>query len=457
MKLLIIKSNWLFESDLRLDGKFHLSDGRLARKKISNSPYPIKSIGEVTKDIFYGGRDRRIYVKDPKKGILFMGSADMLKSSFDTLKYISKRHTKNLDSYLLGTGWTLVSRSGTIGNTVFTNEDYRDKAASEHIIRIPPGTDILPGVLYSYLSSKYGYALLTQGTFGAVIQHIEPEFLAELPIPILPDALQQVVHNLMMVAAKLRVESNEIIASLLQKINTHLKDELGNLKKVNISSRSINDIVRFDKRFDAPYNISMGRRIHDKFTSGKYVTLASLSEVFHPMLFGKKQLKGSVSRGNPLYKSSSMMKMKPETDFWLSLNKTESYAKLKVKEGWVLISRTGTVGNVVRITKSMNDVFIDDHMIRVKPKEKFSGLIYIFLKSFYGHKLIDFQKYGSVQEVINSDYIERIPIPQKLLADNILTEFNDNVRDSAAKIDKAIDYENEAIVLIEKEIESWQK
>lgn len=140
MKLIIAESKWLNDSDLRIDGKFHLSDGRVARLTIGKSPYVVKTIGSVTKDIFYGGRDRRVYVEDSSKGVPFMGISDMLKSDLNSLKYISTKNTKNLKSYILSSGWTLVSRSGTIGNTVFTNSDYASKAASEHIIRIIPQT-----------------------------------------------------------------------------------------------------------------------------------------------------------------------------------------------------------------------------------------------------------------------------------------------------------------------------
>lgn len=456
MKTISADTSWVNSSGLRLDSKFHLSQGRLTKLTIENSPYPLTSIGKVSKDIFFGGRAKRIYVTDPAKGVPFMGSADMLKSDFESLKFISSKHTADLQSYFVDEGWTLISRSGTIGNTVYVNRDFENKAASEHIIRVVPNGKLFSGFIYAYLTSKYGYSLLTQGTFGAVIQHIEPQHVEGLPIPIFPVNKQKEIHLLIKDSSDLRGEANSIISNLVKRINDLVRANMTNLK-TRMSIRSISDVACFEKRLDAPFNVGTGRLIYDKIISEKFVTLSSVSEVFHPMLFGKKQMKGSELRGNPLYKSSSMMKKRPETDFMLSLKKEQLYSKLQVKEGWVLISRTGTVGNVVRINKSMNGVFIDDHMIRVKPIPKYSGLIYIYLKSFYGQRLIEFQKYGSVQEQINSGYIERIPIPYYLLSDTLLSELNELVVDASNKIDKAILAEKKAVDKIEKEIESWQK
>ena len=47
------------------------------------------------------------------------------------------------------------------------------------------------GLVYAYLASKYGHSLLTQGTFGAVIQHMEPDFVANIPIPNFPIEFQE--------------------------------------------------------------------------------------------------------------------------------------------------------------------------------------------------------------------------------------------------------------------------
>jgi type I restriction enzyme S subunit len=354
----------------------------------------------------------------------------------------------------------LVSCAGAVGNIRLITKELDGVIGSQDIIRVIADESKSPvGFIYAYLSSPTAYNYIQSFIYGSVVPRIDPTTLSKLPIPFFPGNKQNKIHNLMIQAAELRVNGNKILGLLRKEIEQSIEKEfsfsLVDYKKY--SSVSIKNIRQFEQRFDAPYNCDVGRKMYERIISNEYVTLSSISEVFLPILFGKKQLKGTPSKGNGLYKSSSMMQLKPETDFWLSLKKIESYSKLQVKNDWVLVSRSGTVGNVVRISERLNNIFIDDNMVRIIPNENYSGLIYIYLSTIYGQELIKFQKYGSVQDHINSDYIGRIPFP-KFLTDNLfLKRVQESVQNAYKMIDQGNFYEQEAIRLIETEIDQWQK
>lgn len=67
---------------------------------------------------------------------------------------------------------------------------------------------------------------MTQGTFGAVIQHIEPAFVGSIAIPLFPDSFQQDVDDLIQEAARLREESADMLtkAELLLKTEANLRE-----------------------------------------------------------------------------------------------------------------------------------------------------------------------------------------------------------------------------------------
>lgn len=222
MKTLIAKNTWFANSDLRLDASYHLSDGQLTLIAFKKANIPTVPLKNVTERIFYGGRSKRVYINKPENGLPFIKGADIIKADFSNLKIISRKRTVNLHEYFLEEGWTVITRSGTIGNTAYVNKDFIGKAASDDIIRVVPST-IPSGFLYAFLSSKNGKALLTHGTYGAVIQHIEPEHIENIPIPILSNDKQLEIHNLIVKSANLRVESNQMLdnakAELLQKSN----------------------------------------------------------------------------------------------------------------------------------------------------------------------------------------------------------------------------------------------
>ncbi|AEA44936.1 methylation-associated defense system restriction endonuclease subunit S MAD5 [Fluviicola taffensis] len=457
MKKAIVSSNTINSNSGILKPNFHLNYGKKRIGAAQKNGCPFLPLGEVTKKVFTGGIFKRIFISNPEYGIPYISAQHMMNlNPLDVSKIISKKYTPRQEDMTLRHNQILLSCAGTVGNVRLIGNELDGIIGSQDIIRIiADNSKMLYGYLFAYLSTPTAYNYIQSYIYGSVVPRIEPNTISKLPVPIISREKQVKIHELIKEASHLRTEANNTFSKLINEINTLLEIEIER-KNIKYSFRKIRDIKMFEKRLDASYNCGPGRRIYDVISKQDHITLKDISEIFHPMLFGKKQLKGS-ENGNFLFKSSSMMKMKPETDFVLSLRKVDLYSKLQVKEGWSLISRTGTVGNVVRINKTLADIYIDDHMIRVKPNENYSGLIFIYLKSFYGQKLIEFQKYGSVQEVINSDYIERIPIPKFLLEEKLIMRFNKEVKEASSKIDKAALNEFNSNELIEKEIESWQK
>ncbi|MCD8202610.1 MAG: restriction endonuclease subunit S, partial [Prevotella sp.] len=210
----------------RIDASYHLSEGKTTQRLIAHSPYPLIKVGDCAKRIWHAGRWRRVYVSNPEHGITLVGSSAMLKSDLSGEKLISRKYTEDIVDKILKKGWILISCSGTIGNCAFTNAQHAEKLASQDVIRINPNNILRAGLVYAYLSTKYGYTMLTQGTFGAVIQHIEPQHVSAIPIPQFPDAFQEEVDNLIQESARLRDEATEALdkAKVLLKEYAGLKD-----------------------------------------------------------------------------------------------------------------------------------------------------------------------------------------------------------------------------------------
>lgn len=64
------------------------------------------------------------------------------------------------------------------------------------------------GYIYAYLKSKIGQQILLTNSYGAVITHIEPEHLADVPIPNAPVEIKQEIHKMVIDSYALRDESN---------------------------------------------------------------------------------------------------------------------------------------------------------------------------------------------------------------------------------------------------------
>lgn len=457
MKVTSAKSDWIKESDLRLDASFHLSEGRSVRKLIANAPYEVRDLEFVTTRIFYGGRAKRNYVKDPSRGVPYMGGAGMLKSDFTSLKYISKKNTPFLKEYLLEKGWILISRSGTIGNTVYTNDNFVGKAGSDDIIRVIPNGKISSGTLYAYLTSKFGYALMTQGTFGAVIQHIEPDFLSSLPVPIFPKELQKKVEELISAAADLRYKftSNLKLAhDLFDKSIFHERKPL--TKKIGTygSDTILNGLHR---RLDATHYLNL-ITIEEAFKSD--ITTKELRDlVKHPMFTAQRGKRNYVKKGVKFLSTTDISQSNPYLiNKYLSL-KTIGLKTLMVKKDWILVASSGQeiLGNVFLVDDTYNDCAINQHSIRVIIDEQRISphYVYGFLSYPKVKKYLRAGIYGSAILTINEDFMERIKVP--ILSSETMNDISNYVQFYQQQKEEACKLEFKAISLIEQEIESWQK
>ena len=441
---------WFSEGGVRLDSSYHLSEGRVYRKTLEKSPLGNKTIGTVSSDIFYGGRAKRVYVDSEKVGIPFMGSADMLRSDFSSLKYISKKLTKNLGAFLLEKGWTLISRSGTIGNTTYVTEDFDGKAASEHIIRVIPNEEIQSGYLYSFLSSRYGYSLMTQGTFGAVIQHIEPDYLSELPIPILPESKQQEIHNLIVEASNLRVEANK----LLREATNYFEEEYKVEGFTKVFSKKVTDLG-----FSwASYNNNLEcDKIENSY--GEQMTIGDVAtKCFAPPLF--KHIYLSKDNGHPFLTGAELTKFIKKYYRWLSPRGVKNINDYKVEKGTLLLYKSGTtdggiLGNVFIADDILHGACLSDHVIRITTDDlRISYWLYAFLKSSSGVKLIQKMATGSMIPFITPDRLLQVKVPKP---NDKLDWIFEKIEGYIEKSSESHRKELKAIDLVEKEIESWQK
>jgi len=455
MKKIIINSSWLNESDLRLDATFHLSDGPVTRLILKRSPNEITDLKSESKDIFKGNIFKRTYVLDSKYGHQFMTASNMMKSSLAKDSYVSKKYT-NLLNLVLEKGWILISRSGTLGNAVFTNEDFAGIVGSDDLIRVIPNEKrIKSGVLYAYLASHYGYGLLTQSGYGGVIQHIESHHLENLPIPILPEEQQKQIHKFVSRASKLRSDSNRTLRKILGNIDSGFTfDKPLKSFSVNIQSIKQGDKYTKESRLESDYYQPSTVSVINQIKKKKWQYLGDLTSEIHRSGLRDRKF---VNKGIPLITGQNLNLARLTGLKHLSRKFTRNIGKNTTEKSDILITVQGTIGKIEYVYKNMyQGVFASEQLskLKVKSDEIHPGYLFAFLLSKAGNIQLLKHKTGSVIEWIKENNIGSvvIPIPEDK-GESIGKKINLITR----KRELAFQLENQAIDLVEKEIESWQK
>ena len=447
---------------MRIDGKFHLSDGLQVRKLIKNAPYKVRSIFDVTSNIYCPGIFQRHYTSS---GTPFLGGADIQKQSYDSGKYLKESTTPNHEILAIKKGWTLVTCGGTVGETAFANRELAKCWVSQHVMRLIPD-GIKPGMLYSYLATNEGKMLLTTNTYGSVIPTLNSNSIGELPIPEFPGSFQQEVDDLIQESARLREEA----ADMLEKSKNLLKEKAG-----------LDNLVSED--YDYYGHRSADRKVSCFSIKQKEITTTTINAFNYSrrILNTKSKIQSTVPLKevllyNDVFSTGSFPRVEVsgnngimlinQSDIFDAIIKGKRISKRRVKTdnlveyGEVLIAGVGTLGDsekfchVIFANEDLVGQLVSGEFIRMKTtKEVTSGYLFAWLDTDYGFRLIRNTQAGTKLCRPIPRMLLEIPVP--LIDSDSMQEIDRLVREAHTKRYQANCNERKAISMVEKEIESW--
>jgi type I restriction enzyme, S subunit len=453
MKILTVKSKWFNESDLRLDAEFHLSDGPRTNRSIKSSGVAYKSLKNVTREIFKGQIFKRCYVSSPEHGIPFLTASDMVKADIDSGLFLSKKYTGKKESLLIKEDCILVSRSGTLGQTILTNKPFAGVIGSDDLIRIiPDPSKLSSGYLYAFLATKHGHSLLTQASYGGVIKHIEPHHIEQLPIPLLDKIKIDLIDKKIKQSSELRFHANKSLKEATSYFDSMFSD-VNHFERIFVKNTQ-----DFNFSWVGRNNDVIAERWINKIKSRQHLVIKNVADkAFSPPMFKHIYLKKD--NGYPFFTGAELAKSFRLKYRFLSEKGVKDIKDYTVKENTLLIyksgPRNGMVGDVFLLDKALNNACLSDHVIRVMITDKYiNSWCFAFLKSKVGKRILHNMATGTAVLFITPERIQNLVIPQP----------DKNLDFIASKIDDYINSFNEAHLLveeavniIEKEIESWQK
>lgn len=440
-------------STQRFDPSFHLSDAITLREKVENVPFEKVSIADATENVFLGNIFSRIFVKDAEHGIPYLAASDTVLANLDIGRYLSKKQASILSYLMLKKDWIVVTCSGTIGNVTYTNSSFENHIATHDLIRIVPNDEkILRGYLYAFLASEYGYNQLTQSQFGGVVKHINAEHVRNIKVPCFAEFFQEEVNDLVQEAARLREKAADALEYAISFFNTLFPIPFKDNCLGKVSSKEI--MTSINKRFEASFHISEGKDI-DKYIKEHY-EWKSLGEVCsnisRPDIFKRYYVKNGIT----FLGGADIFLATPNSEKRLSKTKTENISQLAIKEGTILLPRSGTIGNVAWAHAGHAQKLASEDVIRLLPNDILrAGYVYAFLASKYGKLLIQRYIFGSVIQHVEPPHLKLIPVP--IIDKKTMDDIHDKIMIYSSAMGKAIEFERKAILMVEQEIEKWNK
>ena len=426
MKEKLVPSTWLEQQGRRLDCGPYLSGAMEARVLLNKLPATTnKLLQEVTlgglAGIFYGPRFRRNYVRDLQHGVPFLGSTDILNADLTFSGLLSRKEAARQPVLLLREGWTLITRSGTVGRMAFARSEMDGRTGSEDFIRaVPDPAKIRPGYLYAYLSGRFGIPLVVGGTYGAIVQHIEPEHIADLPVPLAPDAVQERAHRLVNEAAQLRTEASAELRSVIREI-----EEAAGLRPLDIGyngGRPDTSLVKasaLEGRMDGLFHSNYHQAALDpllRLPEPQRITVGELAaRVFWPPMF--KRIRVEDPRyGVPFFGTAALMRADPDASYLLS-RRTSGYDDLFVDETTVLLPASGQLNGIIgHAALPHGDVVggtVTHDAIRLFSRnEETAGYLFACLASEYGRRQLKARAFGSSIPHLDEARVAGVVLPR---------------------------------------------
>jgi hypothetical protein len=460
VKSSIVRSSWLAKGGYRLDCSPYLGGALETEILLEKLSVRKDSLSVVTTGIYHAGRESRCWVDSPEFGAPFLGGGQLQRADLSDLPLISKNQIANTPAFVIRNQWTLITRSGTIGKMAFAREMMDGLAVSEDVLRVVPDKQrIPPGYLYAFLSSKFGVPLITSGTYGAVIQHLEAEHIASLPVPRFGDAFEKEIHEL--------VEEASRCLDKFQKCLTSATEEVVSLNGLTEISRSAwsHDQRRLGWQQHSIRSVSLralnyDSRIADyfeKIRQGRYSQLGALCE---PSFFRGRttftRIDADEAHGIKLVGQREAFRIWPEGRT-ISKSSIEGLGLL-VPAGTTLIPSHGTLGEYELYCKALyvtegtsRYAFSGDFFRCVPLKDAIPpGYLFAFLRSQIAFRMLRSISVGGKQQEQNSILMYELPIPR--LAPAAEQRISNLIEESAREFDRATSCEELARAKVESAI-----
>ena len=452
----------IIRSKKRLEAAVFDVEGKHARKTINNckyDTYPLCGDGGVS-SAYTCGRFKRVWLPQSELPIFQPSSIMDIKPTPNG--YLSPITKTDIDTLRVKNGQILITCSGTIGKVSLVSKTLDNQIFSHDLIRMDVKNPEDIGYVYAYLRSDIGNTLLQTNRYGAVIQHIEPHHLGDIPIPDAPDNLKHKIHDLIIWSYDLRDQSNELIDKATEMLIDGLKlpplsemvtAQFNDAKKINNYNVKLSDI---HGRLDGSYHVPIVTAIenHLQKFAGEVTNVGDDRISRNIILPGRfKRVYVEKGQGRVFFSGKDIMELDPSDKKYLSFSQHEKRIKeqLTVHQGMILVTCSGTVGKVAIVPKHWDGWAMTHDIIRLVPQEGIAGYLYIWLQSPFTHKLIEAMSYGSVVKHIEIAHIKEIPVP--ILKDNeVQTEINRLALEANVMRCEAYKLEQEAMQIMNDEV-----
>ena len=217
-------------------------------------------------------------------------------------------------------------------------------------------------------------------------------------------------------------------------------------KSIKWTSVNVQEVIDSGFRLKAGVYGIEARQIRKDLEQSKW-NIVYLNAFIEDAFYGGRSKRVYIDKSNEnavgFLGSSEMLSTQPKPVKFLL--KTDGTDKFALKKGQILLSRSGTIGNVNYVNSTLENYFVSEHAIRIICKE-YPGYVYTFLKSKEGRILVKSNMFGAVISQLEPEHLNYIPIPNP--PSTLKQKIHDLIEESFKLRDESNELMDEAQVLL---------
>lgn len=209
--------------------------------------------------------------------------------------------------------------------------------------------------------------------------------------------------------------------------------------------------LRLNAAYHEPSRSSAAQRVHTADGSEfRSLTVGDVVErIFFPNRF-KRNYTTDSTLGVPFLGGTNITQLNPTNRKFLHPTDPK-VDELRVREGWLLVTRSGSTGIVSSVPKAWDGLTMSEHVIRIVPDPAKLDPAYLeaYLRSPLGQALLAKGIFGSVIDEITPEHIASMPIPIPTREEE-MAQVAKAQRESNRARNEAMSLSNDALRLFEE-------
>ena len=198
----------------------------------------------------------------------------------------------------------------------------------------------------------------------------------------------------------------------------------------------LSEVAHGDRRLDAEVYLSPGFLIRRTIRQSglRAPRLAELAtRIWQPSRL--KGIQVDSEHGVPFVTATQVFDIWPKPRKWLAPSKTQQLAARYVEPGWMLVTRSGTVGDVIIAYAAHGGLVVSDDLLRVEFDEpELRSYTYAFLRTRLGRAMMQSSHYGNVIKHLEVAHLGQVLVP---ILEELLGEIHEQIADVFAVRDEA--------------------